>query len=360
VSTQINVTVDSGGLSAKAKQLQSAARQAQLERERTERVEAEAKAQRDAKLAAEGKAPDGSSLYGAPINKPEIDRRPAANRLLLGGLASVRIDQGAYTAPGFEAVNYFSISDAERKQVAFEEYNHPADANYALGGILLPSGKNSAVLVYRVRYGISEVLKAVVVGPTQARVVSAPSGLLEKVQHLQADLAYTENKWILGRQFGIHPTNLQVGAPQFEFRFTPAIYTLLSGAMDTETLTRLSSYTEMRSSYFNIAPRLYLRSDYENTDPILVKHKSTNVEPSTTSYVIPPQALRVNRSFDVRVNREGIDSSIGRPTAPSGGSISPRDPTTVVTHYFSWDWGKPTYCQGQLLALGFDPEDLTP
>ena len=80
MSTQINVTVGSGGLSDKAKQLQSAARQAQLEKERQQRVEAEGTEQRNAKLEAEGKAPDGSPLYGARFNQPQIDRRPAAFR----------------------------------------------------------------------------------------------------------------------------------------------------------------------------------------------------------------------------------------------------------------------------------------
>jgi hypothetical protein len=81
VSTQINVTVGSGGLSDKAKQLQTAARQAQLEKERQQRIEAEGTEQRNAKLEAEGKAPDGSPLYNVPFNQPQIDRRPAAYRL---------------------------------------------------------------------------------------------------------------------------------------------------------------------------------------------------------------------------------------------------------------------------------------
>jgi hypothetical protein len=80
VSTQINVTVGSGGLSDKARQLQTAARQAQLEKERQQRLEAEGTEQRNAKLEAEGRAPDGSLLYGARFKQPEIDRRPAANR----------------------------------------------------------------------------------------------------------------------------------------------------------------------------------------------------------------------------------------------------------------------------------------
>ena len=80
MSTQINVTVDSGGLRARAKQQQNAARQTQLERERTQRVKAESKTQRDAKLAAEGKAPDGSSLNSTTFEQPQIERRPAGTR----------------------------------------------------------------------------------------------------------------------------------------------------------------------------------------------------------------------------------------------------------------------------------------
>ncbi len=80
MSTQINVTVGSGGLSDKAKQLQAAARQAQLEKERTAQIEADGTEQRNARLAANGQAPDGSALYGVPTAVPFIERRPAANR----------------------------------------------------------------------------------------------------------------------------------------------------------------------------------------------------------------------------------------------------------------------------------------
>jgi hypothetical protein len=81
VSTQINVTVGSGGLSDKAKQLQAAARQAQLEKERTAQIEADGTEQRNARLAANGQAPDGTSLYGVPTVVPFAERRPAAFRI---------------------------------------------------------------------------------------------------------------------------------------------------------------------------------------------------------------------------------------------------------------------------------------
>jgi hypothetical protein len=81
MSTQINVTVGSGGLLEKAKQQQQAARQAQLEKERQQRLEEQGIEQRNAKLEAQGKAPDGSLLYSTALQKPQIERRPAASRI---------------------------------------------------------------------------------------------------------------------------------------------------------------------------------------------------------------------------------------------------------------------------------------
>jgi hypothetical protein len=80
VSTQINVTVDSGGLAERAKQQQEAARQAQLEKERSLNLSAEALDQRVAAQAAKGLSIDGKPLYAADTKQPQIERRPAANR----------------------------------------------------------------------------------------------------------------------------------------------------------------------------------------------------------------------------------------------------------------------------------------
>jgi len=80
VTTKINITIESGGLTDKVKQQQQASRQAQLEKERQQRIETEGTNQRTAKLKAEGKAPDGSPLNGPKFKQPQIDRRPAANR----------------------------------------------------------------------------------------------------------------------------------------------------------------------------------------------------------------------------------------------------------------------------------------
>jgi hypothetical protein len=80
MSTQINVTVGSGGLPEKAKQQQQAARQAQLEKERQQRIQTQGQEQRNAALAAEGTAPDGSLLYGIGARQALTQPRPAAFR----------------------------------------------------------------------------------------------------------------------------------------------------------------------------------------------------------------------------------------------------------------------------------------
>lgn len=67
-----------------------------------------------------------------------------------------------------------------------------------------------------------------------------------------------------------------------------------------------------------------------------------NVETGFDRYdVIPYLTLTEPDPLNPRVNREG------------------KVPNTVTT-YVTWDWGKPSYCRQQLLALGFTTEDLTP
>ncbi|MFZ9959275.1 MAG: hypothetical protein ACO3GP_02690 [Candidatus Limnocylindrus sp.] len=104
MTTQINVTVGSGGLSDRAKQQQQAARQAQLEKERQQRVETQGQQQRTAKLEAAGKNPDGAPLYGTSSKEPEVDRRPAASRALTDSLL-LKPKDPAYVVEGTTKVN---------------------------------------------------------------------------------------------------------------------------------------------------------------------------------------------------------------------------------------------------------------
>jgi hypothetical protein len=80
MTTQINITVDSGGLADRAKQQQAAARQAQLQKEASLRLETQANAARAIALATQGRDTNGNLATSTAFRQPEIDRRPAANR----------------------------------------------------------------------------------------------------------------------------------------------------------------------------------------------------------------------------------------------------------------------------------------
>jgi hypothetical protein len=139
MSTQINVTVGSGGLPEKAKQQQQAARQAQLEKQRQQRIEAQGQQHRSAALAAEGRASDGSPLYGSSFKQPDIGRRPAANRQLFEhyvaekgstfvtqtrsgsiDLVFVRTNGNQYT---FHLADTFAYPDTDNTTNAFGQFN---------------------------------------------------------------------------------------------------------------------------------------------------------------------------------------------------------------------------------------------
>lgn len=81
MSTNINITVGDNALLDAAKQQQGANRQAQLNREASTRLEAQATAARTTALAAQGRDANGNLITNAPFTQPQIDRRPAANRI---------------------------------------------------------------------------------------------------------------------------------------------------------------------------------------------------------------------------------------------------------------------------------------
>jgi hypothetical protein len=151
VSTQINVTVGSGGLSDKARQLQTAARQTQLEKERQQRIEAQGQEQRTANLAAAGRAPDGAPLFGPSSKQPEVERRPAATRFgttekwlvpLLQRPTAVELASPAVL--GGEPGNIIIVTPAVRSEV----YESPLQ-------VIRPAAEASKGYVIRYRYTVT-------------------------------------------------------------------------------------------------------------------------------------------------------------------------------------------------------------
>lgn len=80
MSTNINITVGDNALLDAAKAAQTASRQSQLEKEAAERLATEATDARTEANASAGKDANGNPLYGTRLQKPQVERRPAANR----------------------------------------------------------------------------------------------------------------------------------------------------------------------------------------------------------------------------------------------------------------------------------------
>lgn len=80
MSTNINITVGDNALLDRAKQQQAASRQAQLNREASTRLEAQATDERTKALTTQGRDATGNPITGASFTPTQIERRPAANR----------------------------------------------------------------------------------------------------------------------------------------------------------------------------------------------------------------------------------------------------------------------------------------
>ena len=104
MSTYINVTVDGGGLSERAKAQTNANRQAKLEGDNRQKVEAKGRDQRDASRAQQGIGPDGQPLYGTPARSTLRRDEPAAFRRQSGDFGFIDIN-GCNT--GENADDYF-------------------------------------------------------------------------------------------------------------------------------------------------------------------------------------------------------------------------------------------------------------
>lgn len=102
MSTNINIALGDEALLKRAKQQQNANRQAQLERDSTKSLSQQATASRTAALSAQGKDAAGNPVNGSLTKTPQLERRPAANRL--GGNGFNLVPSADYTSFGFEAL----------------------------------------------------------------------------------------------------------------------------------------------------------------------------------------------------------------------------------------------------------------
>jgi hypothetical protein len=177
MSTYINVTVDGGGLSDKAKAQTNANRQAKLEGDNRQKMEAQGRDQRDATRAQQGIGPDGQPLYGTPGRSTLRRDEPAAAFRTPNGIEygwfrlwTTQVQKrpnALYTGLGFpktysgyaprlhiETANGFSYTDPDYEEAflaypptyPYTGYLH-GESYIAQSEYLLPVSKSSVILV---------------------------------------------------------------------------------------------------------------------------------------------------------------------------------------------------------------------
>lgn len=187
MSTQINVTVDSGGLAERAKEQQAAARQAQLEKERQQSIEALATAERNAKLAAEGKAPGGSNLYNPDFEQPEIERRPAAT-IRSSGANFVFVPHETYNVSGIAVktkninnknFSYRNLTGSSYAVPDFISNDGPGGGTYLQGANTEGDSLTKATLL---EYAVCDNTDVVAVGNTPVDIRTQTGSIIAPTQ----------------------------------------------------------------------------------------------------------------------------------------------------------------------------------
>lgn len=124
MSTQINVIVDNGGLSEKAKRQTQANRWSKLESDNRQKVEAAGTQQRDATRAQQGIGADGRPLFGTPPAQVLRRDEPAARQL--GGN---KIDMLMVPDQGFSGLDVIPI---KAKKTAYRNFSQVTISNGSL------------------------------------------------------------------------------------------------------------------------------------------------------------------------------------------------------------------------------------
>lgn len=242
MSTNINITVGDNALLDSAKANQVANRQTQLEREASQRLAAEATDARTKAQAAAGKDANGNSLYGVPITKPDIDRRPAAtnNQVntsmllvpnpLAEGEDTLRVisrstqtqlyfDPGYYANPAYNRAGFLS-GEGPNGADAAGYVAATLGPTYNAGGYMLNIGRTGDPNIYD--YGGNEFLYSTQVQLDGFAAYTPNPRVPEKFKI--SKLSYwTVESWIRAG-FNVGQSNTQVSSiisgPGFDFGFS--------------------------------------------------------------------------------------------------------------------------------------------
>jgi hypothetical protein len=325
---RITVKAELQSLLNKSQALTDANRLQQLETERRRREEV-------AQLAAKRrKEQEEARRRKEPEDRAGRNRRTAA----MGQLRTVTVGRGyTFNGPG---VSYAWSGDGLQR--------HEFSPN-AFNPFVFPIGGDRAIF--------SDITNnvAVYVDNTSLRIVTQPPTLTDTLTS-----AYrVDFGWAI-RQTDPSENYDQISTPSVFFN-VPALYPGLHPPPPVDN----TAYSVMRPLVEPIAPGLkevlIVTNDssngFVNNGEFLSVVSKTGYEwnaPDPADDESPNAPLT-----DPRWRRIGV-----KPPPPSFVPIIPSVPTSQTdigpsATYF-WDWGKPSYCYQQLIALGFLPEDLAP
>lgn len=146
MTTQINVIVDNGGLSAKAKQQTQANRWQKLEQNNRQKVEAKGIQQRDANRAQQGIGANGRPLYGTPPAQPLRRDEPAAWRISDSyAVAGVQISGILDNKPTNERIRTITLATVDETVTqTFDLYEFPFEPGYSNSGTTFNAGRTAS------------------------------------------------------------------------------------------------------------------------------------------------------------------------------------------------------------------------
>jgi len=224
----------------------------------------------------------------------------------------------------------------------------------------------------------SDSIRIFLVSPTTLREVSVPSAFRDIIEEVEE--AYTDNRFRLAFNPLLTPQNGggNIGFKlQGEYGIYRPNYNLPSTALHTtpSIFPYLTKYKD--------APHEYLDVNNPSDEEEIVEYYDDYVFANYTGpwlSVYQPEFLDGEPVYPTELIYPIQKRNLQAPYAFSSTRPNPRSKVTVppsVTAAYNeyqnqyqggprtflhstWDWGKPSYCRQQLLALGFTAADLTP
>jgi hypothetical protein len=195
MTTQINVIVDNGGLSAKAKQQTQANRWQKLEADNRQKVEQQGLQQRDAERLLRGIGPDGRPLYGS--SPAQLLRRdePAAWRISDSyAVAGVQISGILSSKPSNAKIRTVTLSTVDEAVTqTFDLYEFPFEPGYNSSGTTFNAGRSAYTHSNALASTSPQYSSTPITGPGFGPAASAGLPSIKTVSNVQRIVSQSEN-----------------------------------------------------------------------------------------------------------------------------------------------------------------------